>query len=586
MNSLNRHRSGSIRNQLIWSFGLLLLLETLVFGFLSNYLFQRTLSETNKIYMNQFVSNLRDVTDTYVSYLEDMSEVVIKNPDIKSYLTEGGISAKQKDDVIEYLYSVKNTRSDIVSIILLNNRGEFLSDSVDDEFSFSGDFKQEHWYHELISQTDYDVYLTASHVQNLIDGEFPWVISLYRKVEQGFIVVDLNYSLIEELCSGINIGGRGYVFIVNNKNEMVYHPRLDLIYNGLKTERTEELLSKLSGTLDANVDGRQVVYTFESSSITGWTVVSVGFIDELYTGLEELRFFLWLILIVTMSVAILLSLLLSMQITHPIEALRSSMKEVEQGNFDISINVKCDHEVYDLARDCDIAIKKIRDLIKENKRDQETKRKHELKALQAQINPHFLYNTLDSIIWLTESNENEEAIAMTEQLASFFRLSLSRGDEIIPVKIVHDHIEAYLVIQKMRYKNTLDYEIDFHPDTYRHAALKLMIQPIVENSIYHGLKGRKNIGHIWISARINGDVLLFRIEDDGVGMDQDLIALINSGDYSHFSRSGVGLRNVAERIKLTFGPEYGLTLSARENGGLIVELTVPADYLNDEETHG
>ena len=575
MRTLNRHRSGSIRNQMIWVFGLLLLLETLVYGFMSNYLFERTLSDTNEAYMVQFVSNLKDVTDTYISYLEDISEVVIHNPEIKAFLSDS-LAEADYPRIVDYLSSVKNTRSDIGSIILVNNRREFLSDSAGDSFKSAGRIEDEHWYKELTENPGKDTYLTASHVQNLIDDEFPWVVSLYREAGEGFIIVDLNYSLIEELCSGINIGGRGYVFIVNKHNEIVYHPRIDLIYSGLKSEKTKEILASGTGTFQTVVDDQDVFYTFESSPSTGWTIVSVGFMDKFLAGTRELRFYLWLILTITMSMSILLSFFLSMQITRPIEILRGSMKEVEKGNFDISIDVECDHEVYDLAIDCEIAIKKIKDLIIENERDLETRRKHELKALQAQINPHFLYNTLDSIIWLTESNKNEEAIAMTEQLASFFRLSLSRGEEIIPLKMIHDHLQAYLVIQKMRYKNTLDYQIKFHPDVYNYKALKLMLQPIVENSIYHGLKGRKGIGHIWISAEKKVDRLIFRVEDDGVGMADELITMINAGDYSHFSRSGVGIRNVAERVKLTFGPEYGLKFYKRETGGVIAEVIVPA----------
>jgi two-component system, sensor histidine kinase YesM len=586
MTKLNRHRSGSIRNQMIWMFGLLLLLATFVFGVLSNYLFERTLSETNEAYMTQFVSHLREVTDNYVSYLEDISEVVIQNPEIKRFLAGDLSRVDDGVQISEYLLSVKNTRSDIVSIILINSEGEFLSDSSDDEFNSTGTIAEENWYRILMDNPENDLYLTASHVQNLIDKEFPWVISLYRKVANGFIVVDLNYSLIEELCSGIDIAGSGYVFIVNQNNEIVFHPRLDLIYSDLKNEKTEELIGASSGTLETVVDDKKVLYTFESSPHTGWTIVSVGFLEEFFHGIQELQFFIWMVLIITTSVSVFISLVLSMQITRPIEILRTSMKEVEKGNFDISIDVECDHEVYDLAIDCGIAIKKIKDLIQENKRDQETKRRHELKALQAQINPHFLYNTLDSIIWLTESGQNDDAIAMTEQLASFFRLSLSRGEEIIPVKFVHDHLKAYLTIQKMRYKNTLDFKIDFHPDVYRYKALKLMLQPIVENAIYHGLKNRKGGGHIWISAGKEGAHLIFSVEDDGIGMDEELMAMINSGDYSHFSRSGVGIRNVAERITLTFGSEYGIRFQARPDGGTIAELRVPAEQDQEGDNNG
>lgn len=567
-----RQRSGSIRNQIIWTFGLLLLMETLVFGLLSSFLFERSLSQTNEDYMSQFVVHLLQVTDTYISYLEDISEVVTQNPEIKTFLSGG---ADVHSDISDYLRSVKTSRRDITSIILISADGSFLSDSADDSFRAAGEFREEEWYRQLTAEGAPDFYLTASHVQNLIDGEYPWVISLYRRVGQGFIVVDLNYSVIEELCSGIDIGSKGYVFIVNEQGDMVYHPRIDLIYSDLKSEKTDQLIEKKRGSMETRVDGQQVLYTFESSSLTGWTIISAGYVQEFYTSLKELQFYLWLILVATMGGAVFLGLIISMQITRPIEVLRSSMKEVEKGNFDISIDVKCDNEVFDLAADCEIAIKKIKDLLQEGVREQEIKRLHELKALQAQINPHFLYNTLDSIIWLTEGKRNDDAVAMTEQLALFFRLSLSKGEEFIPVKQVYDHLKSYLTIQKMRYKNTLDFQIHFGKDTLGIPTLKLLLQPIVENSIYHGLKNREGIGHIWISGKTDGEDLEFRIEDDGVGMDPQVMEHINKGDYSHFSRSGVGVRNVAERIQLSFGQEFGLRFEKRKSGGTIAFIRVP-----------
>ena len=212
----------------------------------------------------------------------------------------------------------------------------------------------------------------------------------------------------------------------------------------------------------------------------------------------------------------------------------------------------------------------------QNERDQDIKRKNELKALQAQINPHFLYNTLDSIIWMAECGQTEEVVDMTTALAEFFRLGITKGSEIVSVRSMMDHIRNYLTIQKMRYKNKLDYRIDVDPDIYSYRTLKLLIQPIVENSIYHGLKEKKSGGCIHITGRKDGELLIFEIEDNGIGFSEESFEeLLKNGSQSK-TGSGVGLRNVQERIKLFFGDEFGITYISTPDKGTTFTLTLPA----------
>jgi len=420
-------------------------------------------------------------------------------------------------------------------------------------------------------------------VQNLIKDEYPWVITLSRSVINkntgdyaGTLMVDLNYELIEEICEEVELGSQGYVFVINETGEIVYHPRQQLIYSDLKTELIDSVLTLKNGNIFLTLDSEDVLYTVHTSSNTGWTLVGVSYIDEMNSYKNQLRTIYILLGILGFSLLILLSILLSSRISRPIEKLRESMKEVERGNFDIEIAVDSTNEIQELAQDCKIAIKKIKELMDQNEHDQDIKRKNELKALQAQINPHFLYNTLDSIIWMAECGQNEEVVDMTTALAEFFRLGITKGSEIVSVRSMIDHIRNYLTIQKMRYKNKLDYRLEVDPDIYSYRTLKLLIQPIVENSIYHGLKEKKSGGWIQIKGRKDGDLLIFEIEDNGVGISEESFEDLLENRSESKTGSGVGLRNVQERIKLFFGDEFGLTYKSIPGKGTIFTLILPA----------
>jgi two-component system, sensor histidine kinase YesM len=312
----------------------------------------------------------------------------------------------------------------------------------------------------------------------------------------------------------------------------------------------------------------------------------VSYLDELFSGTKEAEYFFILLAIFCFSIAVVLSWIISRRISRPIESLRKSMQEVESGNFDIDITVSTKNEVYRLARDCDIAVKKVRDLILQNKLEQEMKRKLELRALQAQINPHFLYNTLDSIIWMIELGESEQAIEMTSSLAKFFRLGVNRGSEIVSIRTEVEYLESYLTIQKIRYKNKLEYSLSFPSDLLELKILKLLVQPLVENAIYHGIKNKESTGYLRVTGELSGETVLIRISDNGMGMaDEKLedlrrsLAELGDGDEriaSGDSKSGgVGIRNVQDRIRLYFGPGYGVVFESALGLGTTAEIRIP-----------
>lgn len=579
---------------MIKGFTILIVAAIVTLGALSFYFFGQTLKRIALDNTSQVVTQLNQVIDTYISYMDDISRVVISNnevqlftrsemPDDYSESPEGRTleQASLKNRVASMLQSIIAVRKDIDSIILLLAAGTIVTSQPGDRLNPAAEWLPSAGPNSAAGLLTAS--LSSSHVQDLVIDKYPWVITLSRFILEprtgqylGTLFVDLNYGVIEGLCSDIRLGKSGYVFIINQAGDIVYHPRQQLIYSGLKNERIDLVEKNPNGHLTAMVDGKEVMYTTRTSSYTGWTVVGVSNISELFYSRSELAYYFAMIAVFCFFALVIISSLISRRISRPIEALRRSMQAVERGNFDIIIAVSSTEEVNALARDFDIAIRKIKELIAQNAVAHEQKRKHELEALQAQINPHFLYNTLDSIIWMIECGEYDDAITMTSTLARFFRLGIMKGGEIITVKDEVEHLECYLTIQKMRYKNKLDFEIKVDPRLFNYRTLKLLIQPLVENAIYHGIKTQDRIGMLKVVGEQKENDLLFKVIDNGSGMTPAELARIFRTGTSSKGPGGVGVRNVRERIKLYFGDGYGVTFESKKGKGTTAVVRLPA----------
>ncbi len=592
-------KNRSLQLSIILGFTLLIVITILTIGALSSYLFDDALRTNSLDNTSQVISQLNRVIDNYISYVDDISRVVIDNNDVQNYVLETysdqalqGVEstpvsqASEKDNVITFFKSIISVRKDIDSIVLLLDNKTVVTDQPGDQINPYAEWPP---VNDPSKSTGLlTASLSSSHVQDLIAGKYPWVITLSREVadpktqkHRGTLLVNLNYSIIEGLCSDIQLGKSGYVFIINSDGDIVYHPRQQLIYSGLKNEMIERVKNMPNGHLTAEVDGREVLYTTKTSMYTGWTVVGVSYLDELFYNRSKLEYYIGMLAIACFLVSVIISYLISVQISRPIEVLRRSMQSVEQGNFDIDIAVDSTEEVNGLAEDFNIAIRKIKELITQNALANEQKRKHELKALQAQINPHFLYNTLDSIIWMIECGENEDAITMTSTLAKFFRLGVSKGGDIITVQDEIDHLNSYLTIQKMRYKDKLDYLVEVDPQILSYSTLKLLIQPLVENAIYHGLKNKEGIGMLKVIGYKEGDDLVFQVIDNGIGMTREELSELEHAMPVSAGSSGVGITNVRERIQLHFGMKYGVTFTSTKGEGTIATVRVPALYKSE-----
>ena len=395
--------------------------------------------------------------------------------------------------------------------------------------------------------------------------------------KEGVFFIDLNYSAISELCDQSTVGTKGYAFILDARGNIVYHPQQQQLYNELQTENISLIMDTEDDTVLTGTGSNGKLYSISRSDKTGWTVVDCTNVRELLSKSRQAQSIYVLTAVILVIVALLFSRFMARSITLPIQKLRDSMEKVQEGDFSVSdVVVDSDNEIGSLTKSFDVMTHRIQELMEQNVHEQEKKRKSELKALQSQINPHFLYNTLDSIIWMAETNDSN-IVAMTEALAKLFRISLNKGNEEISLERELEHVKNYLIIQSMRYADKFTYEISAEPGVERCRTIKLILQPIVENCIYHGIKKKRGTGKITIRAYRREQNLIIEVSDDGCGMPEEICRKILSDEIEseNISGSGIGVKNVNERIQLRFGKKYGLSYSSEEGVGTTVTYVLP-----------
>lgn len=265
-------------------------------------------------------------------------------------------------------------------------------------------------------------------------------------------------------------------------------------------------------------------------------------------------------------------------ITGPVNKLCDATKQIAGGNFSTRVAIEGKDEIATLAESVNDMSEHLEELVRQIKEDERKMRYAELRLLQEQINPHFLYNTLDTIVWLVEGNDSEKAVNMVVSLSEFFRIVLSKGKEIITIKEEEQHIRSYLEIQQVRYHDILDYDIQIEPEIYPYEILKLTLQPLVENALYHGIKTKRAKGMILVTGKMEDDKIYFDVKDNGVGMNEAELASLRSKILKPCKEtdSGFGLANVNERIRMNFGLEYGITIHSKQGEGTLVQVVIPA----------
>jgi len=539
--------------------------------------------ENSSEYTHTIIQQMNQNIDSYIDYMENIAYLISSNEDVQDYLFDEKIDNEGRYRILNQLQTILDSRSDIRNVGIISKNGRMLINDGSKSVNQDLDLNTQEWYATALEKPNGPI-LTSSHVQHIISGERPWVITLSRGIrdrsgsgeKEGVFFIDLNYSAISGLCDQSTVGTKGYAFILDAKGNIVYHPQQQQLYNELQTENISLIMDTDEDTVLTGTGNDGKLYSISRSEKTGWTVVDCTNVKELLSKSRQAQSVYVLTAIILVIVALLFSRFMARSITLPIQKLRDSMKKVQEGDFSVSdVVVDSKNEIGSLTKSFDVMTHRIHELMEQNVHEQEEKRKSELKALQSQINPHFLYNTLDSIIWMAEGKKNEEVVLMTASLARLLRQSISNEDEVVPIANEVEYARGYLTIQKMRYKDKLEFQIEVDSSILYIPLIKLVLQPIIENAIYHGLKYKESKGLLIVKGFMKDGNAVLQVIDDGVGMDEETLAHIYDKHKVNYHSNGVGVYNVQKRLKLYYGEDYGITYTSELGKGTTATITIP-----------
>ena len=558
------------------------LVTIVTMGFL---LYQRFKLAIDKMAVSNTEATVESTVDRVNSDLLDIRQIF----DAANYniVQEFDISSEKFAEQFSLLYEVNSDK--IESLALYGNEGRLIASEPVAVEKENIDVTGQDWYKNAESAIE-NVHFSVPHIQNLYeDGlyRYHWVVSLSRYVDindgeipgSGVLLVDMKYSVIEDVLKQINDSSEGiYYYMISRDGQMIYHPRKTEMARGLFEENSLKASGYEEGTYEITTDGHKESVVVGNIAYTGWKLIGVVPESVQTARINNFRYYIFTTIMVLMMMLLEGNRLISRKISKPIRKLDESVKTYEAGGK-TDIYIGGSSEIRHLGYSVQRSYERIETLMGEIIRQQNERRKSELDALQSQINPHFLYNTLESITWMIEAQKNEEAVIMISELAKLLRVSLSRGKTIIPVKDELQHSRSYMNIQLARYKERFKTEFRIEEEIENCCIVKLVIQPILENAIYYGVGNmdEDDDGMIIVSGKKKDEDILITIEDNGMGMREEVLENIltdNSKVPKH--GSGVGVINVHSRIRLMFGEEYGLSIESEPDEGTRVTIRIPA----------
>lgn len=496
------------------------------------------------------------------------------------FIGETVASCTDSADFENKISVITRMQKDIYAVTVYGGDGEIIAATNGDTSVKSQIYRDLSFDKELFEGAD-GFSLSSPHVQTVFEGEYPWVVTLAAKTdypvlgEGVYLAIDYEFSEIAKYIDNIGIARHGYCFITDDEGNIIYHPQQQLIFSGIKTENTE-LIKKLSDGVHYE---KNVIYALTTTDDGLWRVVGLSFTDEL--AVERRTQIISSIAVSFLFCGVIALIVLKVYsriVNAPVRSLIKAMKAFERQaeEFKYSGGNEAVTELKILSSSFEHMAKTTQSLMERVHTEEKELRKTELKALQAQINPHFLYNTLDSIQWMCEQGKTHDAAEMVRALARLFRISISRGRELITIKEELQHAESYLIIQSYRYRSQFSYKIDASPELMDCLCNKITIQPLIENAIYHGIDRMVDEGEIKITVKPSndgGDDILITVSDNGVGMTEEQCRKILAKERS--DSGGIGVKNVNDRLKIYFGEKYGLSVESELDVGTTVTVRIP-----------
>ena len=557
------------------------LVAILGMGFVGVFLYRGYGSAAEDMVLNNSKQVIDQVEINLNTYLRNMMRIsdavyynVIKNTD----LDEESMSQE-----MNLLYEVY--RDNLVGLACFTDTGELISSVPMGNLKENVDVTKQSWFVDAQDKME-NLHFSDLHVQNIFENStnrYYWVISLSRGVEltnsgkmsEGILLVDMDFSGIRQLFAKVNSQNMGYVYLMDSDGKIIYHPRQNLIFSNMIQENNEIAKTYEDGAHRETFEGEDRMVAVKTVGYTGWKIVSVMPMEKFLGDFSRTRTMAVMIIIVAILVMIFANQFVAVRVAKPLRNLEDSLTGIGMDR-EPQIYIGGPPEIQHLGETIRSMVEQLRQLTDDIVREQEEKRKSELDALQSQINPHFLYNTLDSIMWMIEAEKYDDAISMVQALSRLFRISLSKGKNIITVGEELQHAKNYLDIQKYRYKNKFTSYFEIEEGIEKYKTIKLIIQPLIENAIYYGMEYMDGDGEIYVRAYTKEEDLFIEVEDNGLGMQKAQVeSLLTDGTRIRSKGSGIGIRNVHQRIQLYFGTEYGLEILSEPDEGTMVRIHLP-----------
>lgn len=534
----------------------------------------------NEQIVDQVSRNLNSYIRNMMSISDDMYYSVIKNKNL---------TYERINDEMNLLYEAN--KDNLTSIVCASEDGAIIAASPVSSRKPGIDLKKQEWFQVAFDEIENNHFSTP-HVQNLFDNSnyrYYWVVSLSRNVEltylgtvrNGVLLVDMNYSGIEQIFDNVNDGGVGYVYLCDADGNIIYHPMKKALFADLVKENNRVHAQHIDGSFSESFDGQERDVVVKTVGYTGWKIISVTPVSELAIDMGQVRNYLLMAVIIVLMLILFGNYIISYVVTDPIRRLEESISCFEEDiNNDIlnedDIYIGGSNEIRHLGRTIKSMVRQMKKLTDDMVREQRAKRKSELDALQSQINPHFLYNTLDSVVWMIEAERYKDAISMVTALATLFRISLSKGNNIITIRDEITHARNYLSIQSVRFKNKFRTSIEIDPEIEDCATIKLIVQPLLENAIYYGVEHMDGEGEIKVRGYEKDGDIYISVTDNGMGIpDEVQKTLLTDKARSRGKGSGIGLWNVNQRIHIYFKGDYGLNIASELDEGTTVTIHLP-----------
>lgn len=617
-----RLRNMPLRYQLMLLFLLFAIVPSVGLGLLVNWTVERVVERQVEGHTMQLIGKVNEALNSKMENLQNMTYLIAFDPEIDAFMNDkmplnddAGIEPMNMDTNAETeqnrLYGIKQTLQgfttlypEIAGIVLVNASGDYISNEMYPRAEQS--LIQENWYQKASANPGIFTVLGQPKERNLTthvrykDDE---IVSVARSITdeasgrvRGVIMIDLKLRSVSQAARNVTLGKSGYVMVTDAEGQSVYKPEHPLIEH----IPTDWFPSGESGTFTAETEGGTLLFMYQSSTFTGWRTVGVFPTRDSISEVRQIQFYVVSFVFVVCLFGLSASLWFSRSIAQPIFRLMSYMRRAETGNLRPGRWSDRADEIGMLGNSYNRMLAQIRQLISLNELRERQKRDAEMRSLQEHIKPHFLYNTLDTIHWMARKEGAEDVSGMVGALSRLFRIGLSKGQDYIPLHSEIEHMTSYLQIQQTRYRDRLQYTLNIPEEMRDLFVLKLLLQPLIENAIYHGIKGRRGPGHIRVEARLEHNRLLLTVQDNGAGMSNERLAemqhLLEAPLASlETSSPGItgksyGMLNVQARLRLSFGDEYGIELDSQEGEGTSVTIIhplmrelPPTKQINNEE---